>query len=487
MKFISLTFMGLLALLLSSCLPKERFWWAPDGQRAVVALDDGLHLVQADGLPGPLLLGASGESSEIAATVSWQQDGNGFVTNRIHRLNSWAEVKKLIPQEEAAHVETLARSIPSLIAAWIASKNGEKTDEYLTGWSLLQAKESLAPAIHLAYETQKDAVEAELRKAPVGAATLDDLQKPEHRYTVYELCLVKLKGDQREGEPASIVRSLAPLAFGKMSPKFPVVSYFRSVDEGKNVALVMSSLDGKSHLEIARSVSATCDWTSDGRSLVYVASVTGGEESILQYVRRATVLGAEGKWLHADAEKEEADRIKITDLALALMPASPRVIALPDGRVLFAGQPATLPAPGAGPEVEPRLFLVSADAKTVTQVPTAAGDLPENLGYFAASPDGAHVAVVESGTDAVAVVHLETGKTEIISPAHPRWQGRTLPDWKAPTELTFAALHDGTPQWMLWKQGERVRCISEKWPAALTQEWLEEKKKEEQPAAASTP
>jgi hypothetical protein len=38
---------------------------------------------------------------------------------------------------------------------------------------------------------------------------------------------------------------------------------------------------------------------------------------------------------------------------------------------------------------------------------------------------------------------------------------------------------------MLWKQGEGVRSISEKWQASTTEKWLEEKKKDK--PAGTTP
>lgn len=204
---------------------------------------------------------------------------------------------------------------------------------------------------------------------------------------------------------------------------------------------------------------------------------------MLQRIQRIDVTKADGS-LRAErtGEGKRSDELQgPVNLALALMPTSPRVVALPDGRVLFASQPVTFPARGEGLEVAPLLFTVTADGTSLTPVPTAPGDLPANLGWFAASPDGKMVAVVESDTDAVAVVEIGSGKTEIISPVHPDWQCRTMPAWKSSTELTFAALKDGAPKWMLWKQGEGVRSLSDAWPATATKKWLEEKKKE-QPA-----
>jgi hypothetical protein len=166
------------------------------------------------------------------------------------------------------------------------------------------------------------------------------------------------------------------------------------------------------------------------------------------------------------------------DLALAILPSPPRLAALPGGRVLFASIPATLPAPSKDVDPEPRLFVISADGKSVQAIPTAPGDLPTNLSFFAVSPDGTRVAVVESATDAVAVVELATGRTEIVSPAHPEWQCRTLPNWRSPTELTFAALSgpEGKPQWMLWSPGKGVRSISDRWLPATTEDWLSRQK-----------
>lgn len=204
---------------------------------------------------------------------------------------------------------------------------------------------------------------------------------------------------------------------------------------------------------------------------------------MLQRLQRIEVTKADGSLrVQRTTTEENPDELPgPVNLALALMPTSPRVVALPDGRVLFASQPVTFPAKGEGLEVALLLFTVTGDGKTVSPVPTAPGDLPANLGWFAVSPDGKKVAVVESDTDAVAVVEIDSGKTEIISPVHPSWQCRTMPAWKSSTELTFAALKDGAPKWMLWKQGEGVRSISDSWPAEATRKWLEEKKKE-QPA-----
>ncbi|MEZ0274766.1 MAG: hypothetical protein ACAH88_07660 [Roseimicrobium sp.] len=482
---------GLLALLLASCLPEEHFWWSPDGSHALVRTEDGLSLATADGTPGTMLSIDLGKGSEFPNRASWLPDGSGFVINRVRHLAKWEEVRALIPAAEAAEVEQLSRGVPDLMEAWAKATGTSDDGQDLMSWLPFKNKEVLSAAFFHAYETNREVMEAGLRKSrpgPKGEEVLEDLrEESQHPFRVHEICLVKLQNGSVDGEPHAIARSLRALFFPKVSPKHPAVAFFHVSQDDDTAVLEVWSLDGTHHLEAVSEVSAAMDWMPDGRTLVFALPVMGRENTPLQNIKRVTVLHEDGRVLELnDASKDEERKLRSpVELAAALIVGSPRVIALPDGRVLFSCNPVTLPAPAAGIEVAPVLCLVSADGKKVETVPTAPGDLPTNLGYFATSPDGKRVAIVESDTDAVAVVELADGKTEIVSPAHANWQGRTMPAWKSSTELTFAALEKGVPKWVLWKQGEGVRSISAAWPAAATAKWLEEKKNENQPATTS--
>ncbi|MCZ7641160.1 MAG: hypothetical protein M5U12_36995 [Verrucomicrobia bacterium] len=95
---------------------------------------------------------------------------------------------------------------------------------------------------------------------------------------------------------------------------------------------------------------------------------------------------------------------------------------------------------------------------------------------FAPSPDGQRVAVVEAGTDAVAVLELATGKVSLLSPAHEGWKSRLIPAWRNPHELSFAALPSATatrPELMLWRVDAPRRVLSEGWPGDVVKPWLE--------------
>jgi hypothetical protein len=183
------------------------------------------------------------------------------------------------------------------------------------------------------------------------------------------------------------------------------------------------------------------------------------------------MLDAAGKPLPEDSRAT-------TDLANLISGRNSGLQALPDGRILVASVPAQFPLPASDTEIEPSLFLVSPTDKKIFRVPTAPGALPTDI-RFTLAPDGKRVAVTESQKDAVAVVELATGKVDIISPAHDRWDTKALPAWKSGTELTFAALHEGKPSWMLWNVDGTNRCLSERWPPEATAKWMsksEEKK-----------
>ena len=479
MKTATRIFLYVLVLSLSGCLPEERFWWSPDGTRAAVVVNDQLHLVRADGELGTPLIGSLGAEASLPKRVNWLPDGRGMVLHRVRKLATWEQARALISDDEVSRIERLATTMPSLLNAAAAfAGDADSLDTLLT--TLSRSGRELAPtAFFCAHAKQKAVLEAALLAIPNGAAILEKMRQEATPFRVHEICLLMLREDRLEEDPHALVRSVNPVLLPVVSPKFPVVAYWRMLGEEGKVGLEVCTLDGQSRLEVARSTAATFDWSADGRSLVF-ASPASGDDTLLHTIQRVTVLQESGALMEPRGDGEASPRklAPPVNLALAILPSPPRLAALPDGRVLFASVPATLPAVSKEVNPEPRLFVISADGRSVQPVPTAPGDLPTNLSFFVVSPDGKRVAVVESATDAVAVVELATGRTEIVSPAHPDWQCRTLPNWKSATELTFAALSGpkGKPQWMVWSPGIGARGISDRWSPAATEDWLSQKK-----------
>ena len=454
---------------LTGCFPVERFWWSPDGTHAIVMAGDEpqLHLVQATGELGAPIAKLQ-IHGDLPVGVAWLPDGSGFVLARTQAKATWADTKALLPADEIVEIERFALGIPHLLQAAAAmAGNAEEVEDLLHTVSG-HDRALLTAAFFQAREQQKAAVDAALLAGPKGAELLERVNAEATPYRVHEICLVKVNRERTPGEPQSVARSIREMLLPKVSPKFPAIAYCKALSDEKNVALEVATLDGKSRMHVRDSSAPVFDWSSDGRALIVAAAVSGGD-SFVQTIRRETVLQASGA-----LQEENRDA---SDLAVAIMPTAPRLCVLPDDRVLFASQPAKLPAVSGALALAPRLYLVSADGKSISEVPTAPGDLPANLSFFVVSPDGRRVAVVESDTVAVAVVELATGKTEIISPPHEGWSCRTVPAWKSASELTFAGLDPspGTPKWMIWKSGEGVRPLSESWPVSATQAWLEKK------------
>jgi hypothetical protein len=456
---------GVAALCLAACLPEERFWWSPTGDRAIVSIEDKLHLATADGELSPLP-GDVSMKDALVKTVSWLPDGSGFVCQRVRVVAKWEELPGLIPVEEIRSVETMLPLIIPLLAAAASLGDQEKTlEDVISGLSEAQMAR-FAHAVRRKFEQEPERIGKLLLAMPKGDELAASFKKSGAGYEISELCVFKFGGEEIR-ETKSLVRSLLrPALMPRVSPKHDVLAFLRLDEDGESVALEVITLDGGAEQTVARNVAGAFDWMPDGRTLVFMAPI-GGEGEKLHGIHRVTVIEENGKLMKPGEP---------LTLATAVTLNRPALQVLPDGRVLFASQPVTLPAVGTGSELAPRLYVVSADGKSVQPLPTAPGDLPTNLAYFVASPDGKHIAVVESETDAVAVVETDTGSTQIIASPHPKWQNRTLPAWKSATELTFAALHEGQPAWMLWSKTDGLRRLSSSWPAESTAKWLHEDK-----------
>ena len=453
----------LFAVLLAGCLPEERVWWSPKGDLAVIVAGDGVHLVTADGHRGHAL--TLGSRDERIKSVTWLGDGSGFVAQRTRIIPNWDDLRSLIPAEEIRSVEAMLPLVVPLLETSAGPGEKAKTlEDVIAGLSEKQMT-CFAHAARRKFEQEPERFEKLLLALPKGEELAASFKKSGAGYEVSELCVFKLVGEAAEETKSLACSLLRPARTPRVSPGHDALAFLRTDEDGKSETLVVTMLDGNAEQTVARRVSGAFDWTPDGRELVFMAPL-GGEGEKLQSIHRLTVLDESGT---------PAQPGKLVTLATTVTLNRPVVQVLADGRVLFASQPVTLPAAGTGPELSPRFYLIAADGSGVAPVPTAPGDLPMNLGYFVASPDGKRVAVVESETDAVAVVEIDSGKTQILSPPHPHWQSRTMPAWKSATELTLAALHDGAPAWMLWSEGEPLRCISESWPKSRTATWLENK------------
>ena len=456
-------------LFLGGCLPKERIWWSPDGTRAAVLLDSGLQLTDDSGkVISDLQHDMLGPGAVTIEQAAWLADGSAIIISQVRTIASWQEARPLISDQDAERIETLAQNMEELLKAQQILKSGAHSVQSLLSGMMPEEEELAANALLLAYRRQPALIGKALKGLLPGLKDLEE-DLPSAGYKIHELALLRLSRKGTVSEAKVLVREVRLIGECKASPRFPVIAFARRDGGGLSVAIETFSLEKGQRQEVAKRAFSAFSWTADGRSLVYMAPLSGSESTIKR-IRRIKVLAQSGVQLPNTASR------KVTDLATAVIPFLPRLAVLPDGKILFSAQAGQWPVAGAQPSLASRLYLLSEDGSVIETVPTAEGDLPMNLGHFALSPDGKSVAVVESDTDALVVVNLQSGAIKLISQPHPFWKCRTLPSWKNSRELTFAALGDtGKIHWMLRDEQGQMRDLSASWPSEATAGWLEHK------------
>src|SRR6185295_10991260 len=98
----------LFTLLLTGCIP-ERVVWSPDGTRAAVIGDDGLHISDVDGKLSPLLVPS-------VKRVSWFPDSKHVVAIYSVELKNWQEMEKEFPAVAKNAAPIRPRVLKALLA-----------------------------------------------------------------------------------------------------------------------------------------------------------------------------------------------------------------------------------------------------------------------------------------------------------------------------------------------------------------------------------
>ncbi len=455
-----LSFAGLLVLA-AGCTVEERMVWSPDGTRAAVETGDGgLCLADTNGL-----LSASIASDVVDA--AWLPDGRGLVLLREMTVTNWSEAVRMLPDTDVVPVKAVAGALPAALTSGLAAVGN---DYEALGDRIVEPLEALNLPLEAALLCLRDAhprmwadLVSILQSVTNKPGTEGELREAA-RAVVREVRVLRLDGGRPAGAPVVIERTLRKLAEPRPSPSAAVVAYTR------DDTLIVAPLDGVTgRVEIAERVAGSYDWTPDGRALVFAVRFTdewGTAGLNLAHIQRRNAVDANGVPAAGASEP----------LAMSAFAFPPRVRCLPDGRVLFAGVPMTLPA--AEVAGASRFFVVAAGGTNAgpVAIPGDPASLPTDLAAFAVSPDGRRVAIAESGSDAVAVLEVATGALEVVSPSRGA-KSRALPAWRGNGELFFAALPKagaGRADWMRWTPGGGAAAsFSAGWPAAAVEGLLE--------------
>ena len=467
------------------CTVEERVWWAPNGVVAAVDGRPGLRLMRPDGTLSETLLDGH------VGGVSWLPDGSGLVVARAIRVATWDQAKALLPVEESQAIEAAAGTVPALVRTLRAldqlpTAEGRffrcPTDD-VTGWALFHAvctrdrhgaelqAAMLSQPVAQAIDRHADARDREPADEEPAEAwrDLQDLQM-----SVWELSFVPIADGAAAGPVRTLLRSARPLSCPVVAPRGGRVAVRLGGHASASVpwsgppsghALVVLDLDGDQRVAVAEDVCSNPVWLAEGMALAFVtvAPEAAGPQGIRTLER--TTLVAAGPDAVTAGDREP--------LLVGLFPHDAngvRLAALPGDRLLVAAVEMSLPLrPADKSTARPRLFIL--DAALTSKAPpvavnTAADALPEALGAFAVSPDGTRAAVVEHGSDAVAVVDLATGRVEPVAVATGNAKCGTLPAWRNDRELliqTRRQTGDTRDTWAIWQRGKPLRWLDATW------------------------
>ena len=421
---------------------EDRLTWSPDGKQAALRVDDRLYLMDT-----------YGKLSDVVASnvtgAAWLPDSRALVLTRLLTVDKWKDAESLLPPSEIDAVQTLAKGFLGF-----GAEGAEQFD--------LKRPELASPAILYLFDTQSNALHEAILKSKDPAKLEADLSNG-RTTQVAEVSVFLLTGKQTQ----VVERTLTGLSQPFPSPTAPVVAF----QAGET--LTVAPLDGSTNrVTVTDKLLGSYGWTPDGRALVCASRLSDKDSSemILASIARQVVIGT-------NAELIAGEKLPLT---MNTSTFAPRTKCLPDGRVIFAGVALRFPTPTTlAPAAQ--FFLIDPALGTNAvpiAIPSAAGALPDDLAAFAPSPDGRRIAIVERGSDAVAVLDVATGDLQVVSPKR-GWKSKILPAWRGTNELYFAALPASStnrPELFRWHKGIEPQAVSTNWPDVIVKSLLEKPK-----------
>ena len=452
--------MMLLAMLMAvgGCVP-DRVVWSPDGSRAAVLGEDGLHVCDADGNLGPMLV------PKVKA-AQWMPDGKGVVVDEEEELKTWKEVQVAFPEEVDRRVN---RQREEAVRAALVGFTGDWGN--LKG--VLEQKTSLED-LEVTWNVMalRDQDDGTLQKqlgdhwGAVGA-------------TAFGADVVRIYRIDGAGATAGPVLRYM---FGeglhelRLSPDGRAVAVTWTDKDGGRAVLTVVATDGSGgELEVGPAA-IYADWSADGKYVVYMrpsgVEQKGGQAQF-GVLSRLAVWGADGKLLEKGAAPE--------DLAGLLFDTQLRVRVAKDGRIYFVSAEVSLPVTAADFDPKPQLFCIDPGRQTTVGrvVPRSkleqVGDASQ---YFEISPDGMRISTPwQDGR--VSVIDLATGSVAVVQGTAFPGSGKgdmhftSVPTWRSPNELTFVRpAGDGAEVVRYSVADQKVVVLSKEWPREATKDWL---------------
>ncbi len=443
------------ALLMAGCVEK-RVTWSPDGRYGAVIGGDGLYLCDPTGA-------LSERVAPHAARAAWFPDSTHLAVVRTEEVTEWQRVVEHVGEATQARLIEAAKAAEQELMAYQGSLDDfePKTLESLT------PGEAVAATLYL-----RDHMSAEAKaKVQQKWDNLDDMSA--------QLCSIEIieVSEGRGKVTRTILRQLDDCGGLAVSPdgRFIACISAMPLQSGSDYKLVVVPTDGGGgERPVAERVATHCDWTADGRNVIYAYSASPapeGDSMRLGAVAKRKVRGDDGALL----EKFE----DAVDLAGVVFDGMLKLRRLPDNRVIFSSMEVRLPATVKEMPQQGTLFAVVLDSPaTVVKVlpPDVESRVASGIPFFEVSPDGSKVSI--PGEDGVcSIITLASGELTQVNIGDGGDELRTVPVWRTNEELCMAVpagskyASEKRAEIVLWSPSV-VRTISKDWPEAVAGEWL---------------
>lgn len=464
MRYVSRACCSLLVLI-AGCIT-ERVVWSPDGTRAAIVGDDGLHVCDVSGKLSPPL-------APDVKCVDWMPDSKRLVVCRQRQLKTWQEANEAFPEETAAagkHVEAVRAELAAATNGWPAFVENTKKNLQISNEQLAMALMALRdrPAEALALKLDKEG-----KEAYAAQSILDDQAQV---YSVDETSATAGPTLYRRCTAGKGIQSMRVSPTGKAVLLSIDVS--AGTHQGEPPQLLLTPIDapGK-NCDLERAAKYP-DWSPDGKYVVFIRPAdwnTDQSEALLGILSRQQVADSNGQLL------DQARLPKREDLAGLLFDQLSRVRVAKDGRIFFSAAELSLPAAVKDIDTQPTVFSFEPgkQATLTRSVPRSAVQAIGNAAqYFELSPDARYLSVpYEDGR--VSVLDIASGEAQLVqSEAEPESKDHlrlaTIPEWRSATELTFVRpIPDSTAHEIVRYSvpDKSATVISADWPASIGN-WL---------------
>ena len=466
-------FASLSVLLLAGCDPEKLLVWSPDGKRCAVIGPEGLHLADAEGNLSPLLL-------PHAVSAAWLPDSKRLAVQVKLESAKWADAEPLLDHdrrkrilERAERVLLLAKAVPQTDLEGLFESVADPEEEST-------ADVALPMFVYLRDTRGKEMADR------FGEAYTKHASEP---ITLGLVRIYDVTADQVQGaklaERVTVAASFAGFSEIRPNPKSDVLALVEGASDYRRI--MIATLDGKTPPKtVADLVARYPDWSHDGKSLLYVRANTPPDKNDslrLGGLRRLTLLDESNKLL-SPLPVDRTTMVTNADGSTNETPSSAEVLAgflysewikvraLPNGRVLFSGVEAQLPATAADMPTTPTLFAIDPNHPTISRVLPRGLDasLPAGVHHFEPSPDGARIALPGVGGQ-LAVVQLSTGNLTELSPRKSDQALKLIPAWRNNEELSYATLNPQDKK----RPGEfTLFSVKNDAPKPLSKQWPEE-------------